>query len=191
MTDADLNKAIEVAEEAVAGFADDDSFEQLLALAVLELRERLNTERVTVADWIMHRGFATGHGDAIVDMLDELEWQVAEREREACAECGADGGHALYCVACAEKFIAQTETKDEPVATVISESGANVTHSWWHEPALPISTKLYTSPQRTWVGLTDEEQSFVYDQVKQIVGGNPFWVKFADAIETKLKEKNT
>jgi len=48
---------------------------------------------------------------------------------------------------------------------------------------------LYT--QRTWVGLTDEDQSFVYDQVKQIVGGKPFWVKFADAIEAKLKEKNT
>ena len=44
---------------------------------------------------------------------------------------------------------------------------------------------------RPWVGLTDEEQSFVYDQVKQIVGGKPFWVKFADAIEAKLKEKNT
>jgi len=46
-------------------------------------------------------------------------------------------------------------------------------------------------PEREWVGLTDEDQSFVYDQVKQIVGGKPFWVKFADAIEAKLKEKNT
>ena len=45
-------------------------------------------------------------------------------------------------------------------------------------------------PEREWVGLTDEGQSFVYDQVKQIVGGKPFWVKFADAIEAKLKEKN-
>jgi len=44
---------------------------------------------------------------------------------------------------------------------------------------------------RPWVGLTDEEQSFVYDQVKQIVDSNPFWVKFANAIEAKLKEKNT
>ena len=44
MTETDLNKAIEVAEEAVAGFADDDSFEQLLALAVLELRDRLNNK---------------------------------------------------------------------------------------------------------------------------------------------------
>jgi hypothetical protein len=43
----------------------------------------------------------------------------------------------------------QLETKDEPVAIVISESGANVTHSWWHEPALPIGTKLYIKEKNT------------------------------------------
>jgi len=43
-------------------------------------------ERELVANWLMRKGFATGHGDAIVDMIDELEWQVAEREREACAK---------------------------------------------------------------------------------------------------------
>jgi hypothetical protein len=108
MTDADLNKAIEVAEEAVAGFADDDSFEQLLALAVLELRDRLNNER------------------------------------EACAKI-------VDVQNMASKFTykEQLETKDEPVATVISESGANVTHSWWHEPALPIGTKLYIKEKNT------------------------------------------
>jgi len=26
-------------------------------------------------------------------------------EEHGCAECGASGGHALYCVACAEKFL--------------------------------------------------------------------------------------
>jgi len=46
-------------------------------------------------------------------------------------------------------------------------------------------------PQRTWVDLTNDEQSFIYDQVKQIVDSKPFWVRFADAIEAKLKEKNT
>ena len=45
-------------------------------------------------------------------------------------------------------------------------------------------------PRRTWVGLTDAEQSFVFDQVKQIVDSKPFWVRFADSIEAKLKEKN-
>lgn len=43
-------------------------------------------EREVVANWIMDKGFATGHGDAIVDLLDQLEWQIAEKEREACAK---------------------------------------------------------------------------------------------------------
>ena len=77
-------------------------------------------------------------------------------------------------------------TKDEPVAIVISESGANVTHSWWHEPALLIGTKLYTSPQRTWVGLTDEE-------IQECLKGLPtetIYV-YARRIEKALKDKNT
>jgi len=45
MTDDELNKAIEVAGEAVyGGFAEDDSFEFLLSRAVLELASRLNSE---------------------------------------------------------------------------------------------------------------------------------------------------
>jgi hypothetical protein len=75
----------------------------------------------------------------------------------------------------------------EPVATVISESGANVTHSWWHEPALPIGTKLYTSPQRTWVGLTYEEESELI-RLAHNHAGIRFYIQAAEA---KLKEKNT
>jgi hypothetical protein len=162
-----------------------DCDEEVLRL----VNSAIKAEREAVANWIMGKGFATGHGDDIVNMLDELEWQVAEHEREACAECGANGGHALYCVACAEKFIAQTETKDEPVAIVISESGANVTHSWWHEPALPIGTKLYTSPQRTWVGLTEEDLKLLSAEYRIVYGS---WVgDFAKGIEDKLKESNT
>jgi hypothetical protein len=65
---------------------------------VLRLVNRvIQTEREAVATWIMGKGFATGHGDDIVDMLDELEWQVAEREREACAEiCDVLAVHPEY-----------------------------------------------------------------------------------------------
>ena len=55
-------------------------------------------EREVVATWIMNKGFATGHGDSIVDMLDELEWQVAEREREECAKRLDAVGHR-HCAA--------------------------------------------------------------------------------------------
>ena len=42
-------------------------------------------EREKVAAWMRSKSYATGHGDTVEDLLKELEWQVAEREREACA----------------------------------------------------------------------------------------------------------
>ena len=39
-----------------------------------------------VAKWMIDQGYATGHGDTIEDLLKELEWQIREREREACAK---------------------------------------------------------------------------------------------------------
>lgn len=49
---------------------------------------------------------------------------------------------------------------------------------------------------RPWVGLTDEEQGFVYGSIHEAPSQpipwprKPFWIAFADAIEAKLKEKN-
>jgi len=54
-------------------------------------------ERNKLAQWMIDRGYATGHGDTVEDLLQELEWQIAENwtrgmvngveaEREACAE---------------------------------------------------------------------------------------------------------
>ena len=53
-------------------------------------------ERNKLAQWMIDRGYATGHGDTTEDLLQELEWQIAENwtrgmvngveaEREACA----------------------------------------------------------------------------------------------------------
>ena len=44
------------------------------------------TDKEKVSQWMMDKGYATGHGTSVVDLLQELEWQVAEREREACAK---------------------------------------------------------------------------------------------------------
>jgi hypothetical protein len=57
-------------------------------------------EREKVAQWMMQRGYATGHGNTIEDLLAELDWQIAENwnramingmktEREACAKVAA------------------------------------------------------------------------------------------------------
>ena len=53
--------------------------DKLIADAVAAEREKL-------AAWMMRQGYATGHGDTVDDLLKELEWQIAEREREACAK---------------------------------------------------------------------------------------------------------
>jgi hypothetical protein len=100
----------------------------------------------------------------------------------------------------AEEALRQAlETEQEPVATVTSESGnPNLSMSWWHEPALPVGTKIYTSPpKREWVGLTADE----IWKCNRAKSGSPveFHIcnahqnveDFAKAIEAKLKEKNT
>ena len=68
-------------------------------------------------------------------------------------------------IASLNQAIAEPE-KHEPVAEVTSETGAEIKMSWWHEPALPIGTKLYTTPQQR-KPLTDEQigDQFVRFQV--------------------------
>jgi len=91
------------------------------------------------------------------------------------------------------------ETEQEPVATVTSESGnPNLSMSWWHEPALPVGTKIYTSPPKAaeWVGLTADE-IWKCNKAKSgsavefhICSAHQNVLDFAEAIEAKLKEKN-
>ena len=67
-----------------------------------------SAEREKVAQWMMQRGYATGHGDTTEELLQELDWQIAENwtramvngaaaEREECAkvceEFETDMGH--------------------------------------------------------------------------------------------------
>ena len=94
---------------ARAGFKMYASPQRLLSFAALVAA----AEREKVARWMMERGYATGHADSMEDLLQELDWQIAENwtrgmvngvhaEREACAKvvedyCGAwdDKGYAL------------------------------------------------------------------------------------------------
>ncbi len=50
------------------------------------MRHQVAAERNKVASWMMAQGYATGHGDTTEDLLKELECQVRESEREACAK---------------------------------------------------------------------------------------------------------
>ena len=51
---------------------------------------------------------------------------------------------------------------------------------------------LYTTPpQRTWVGLTDEEIADCAEKMEASDPTDSFWREFFRGIEAKLKEKNT
>lgn len=36
-------------------------------------------ERNKLAAWMIERGYATGHGDTIEDLLQELDWQIRSK----------------------------------------------------------------------------------------------------------------
>ena len=84
---------------------------------------------------------------------------------------------------------AEKQEQGEPVAWMEGES------VYWHtNPSLndwirANGTPLYTTPQqRTWVGLTEQEQGAIMESLNAY-GTNLY--HFANAIEAKLKEKNT
>jgi len=83
---------------------------------------------------------------------------------------------------------AALEAKDEPVATK-NNDGVTL-HLGWDN--LPVGTKLYaTPPQRTWVGLTDEEIDAIYEQHHNQYGEcESANLGYERAIEAKLKQKN-
>jgi hypothetical protein len=70
------------------------------------------------------------------------------------------------------------EAKDEPVAWRLGSSGIG-------------GTGVIVQPQRTWVGLTDEEILVKCEAVPDYDIGNHDLIQFSRAIEAKLKEKNT
>jgi hypothetical protein len=57
---------------------------------ILRMAREAGLCRNKVASWMQAQGYATGHGDTVVDLLKELEWQVRESEREACAKLCAE-----------------------------------------------------------------------------------------------------
>jgi hypothetical protein len=77
------------------------------------------------------------------------------------------------------------QEQGEPVALVTGVYGGRFTYAPFKESLiLPVGMALYSSPQqRTWVGLTDE------DDIDWEDGGN--LKDLVKAIEAKLREKNT
>ena len=96
-----------------------------------------------------------------------------------CAECDL--------VIASGTGIAQQAAQDEPVAWMMPD-GKTVDKWGLKFYGGVVGTPLYTHPPaREWVGLTDEEKADLFE------GTAPYYneADYADAIEAKLKEKNT
>jgi hypothetical protein len=67
---------IRMAREAGLAYGSDEkplgSVTRFAALVAAAEREKL-------AAWMMSQGYATGHGDSIEKLLEELEWQIQEK----------------------------------------------------------------------------------------------------------------
>ena len=93
----DREDIIRMAREAGLAYGSDEkplnSVTRFAALVAAAEREKL-------AAWMMRQGYATGHGDSIEKLLEELEWQIEEsvrNEREACAKvCDVLAVHPEY-----------------------------------------------------------------------------------------------
>jgi hypothetical protein len=78
------------------------------------------SDKEKLAQWMIRSGYATGHGDSVEDLLQELDWQIAENwnralingittEREACAKVCLEEAPSLDGQLCAAAIRARGE----------------------------------------------------------------------------------
>jgi hypothetical protein len=77
----------------------------------------------------------------------------------------------------------------EPVAWIEHHKGGD--NLVWDDPSGERTPLYTTTPQRTWVGLTDEEIDDLHMAVKVRLMGTFDTKDIYRAVEAKLKEKNT
>ena len=108
-------------------------------------------------------------------LLDRTRACIRKAQIEVgCAECGVNGGHALYCVACAEKFVGEATTKLQQKQETIE--GLNRDYDL-------LFAEYQLLLKKEWVGLTDEE---MMDAI--YVDDTP--MERGRRVEAKLKQKN-
>ncbi len=118
-------------------------------------------------DWIEREravGYREGHQNALKQMAQP------EQHQDWCASLTQ-----MLMSTPPKPALCNCKPKPEPMA-------------WTNKMSIDVPNQpLYTAPQRTWVGLTDEEVNKLVDDEDWY----NFPHEFAKAIEAKLKEKNT
>ena len=125
---------------------------------------------------IQCRLVTTGNCDGLyMDALTEFANLAAAKEREACAKIAEQ---SFGVIGSTIALAIRARGEQEPVADDFFRMIAD------------RNPKPFPLPQRTWVGLTDEEIDAIYTGVRAVhheINSD----LFARAIEAKLKELNT
>jgi len=125
------------------------------------------------------------HWPALIPVIETLRTRLAQPEPEQRT------GDCLLTGVCAAEGhrIQKAQPEPKPVAWADRFDIDRDGHDFWvnrQEPAKD-GVPLYTAPpQREWQGLTDEEKQTAYAMFSTMSA-----IGFVQAIEAKLKEKNT
>jgi hypothetical protein len=131
-----------------------------------------------------------GYGYQYIDSGSGSDWQTrvqgeplyTKPQIKGCAECGVNGGHALYCVECAEKFVGEAATKLQQKQETIE--GLNRDYD-----LLFAEHQLLLKKER--VELTDEEIMKIANEVfKDYKNWHHYQLDFARALFKAQGEKN-
>ena len=113
---------------------------------------------------------------------------------QMCLEYIETNAHERRCVRWAIKE-ALAQPEQEPVATLddLEQEIYENTRQFVSRDVMEWMLKRYytTPPQRTWVGLTDEEIADCAEKMEASDPTDSFWREFFRGLEAKLKEKNT
>ena len=137
---------------------------------------RLALEALSEAHYVVeHRQDVKKREQAITAVKEALAQPEQDGECKYCT----DG-----CLACDARKLPE----QEPVAWFSTLPDGRLSIKIVGKPTEGNWEPLYTAPpQRTWVGLTEDEQTRLFTDWDEDEG----WGPFIEAIEAKLKEKNT
>ena len=189
-----VNEAITAIKEALAQPEQLEGL-QLIHKADIDLAKKRAIEAQPEQEPVAAIRALSNQCAALIQERDELQKQVWRYEKNGvtcqtyqhkidrtCSECNVQ-----------EDYTTTPQIEQEPVATVQCINGVTIGYL---DVMQPIGTKLYTTPpQRTWVGMTDDDIAVVLTGDASLGTRldelTPSWIELVKAVEAKLKEKNT
>lgn len=163
-------------------------------MTIKEIVQRLKTAMDDARGQESHFESWLTQNEGICDAIDALK-ELDKTEQEPCGGCGGSGwvtrdpdiGTDQECFVCGGSGAYPKEPEQEQQIETLKRCLFQMQEA---AKDLVKQAKSLPSPQRTWVGLTDEE-------LPPLAGDNGKYMelqqvrRFYKAIEAKLKEKNT